>query len=110
MLFRSLSGTAQEAVKSPGATPISEAVLRLKSQLAGSPFNMRILETNDFSAAAIAAASGKPADAKTGLAVRIPLSEWLNKVTTTVAAAARSEKPTPKTEEVKNFSIEGVLK
>ena len=80
----------------------AESVARLKAQLSGSPFNMRMLETNDFVAMAAKAPRPRPA----WRASRS--SDWLNSVTT--AVAARVDRSPPQKEEVKQFRIEGVLR
>lgn len=96
-----LAGTHQQAVKSPTAPPLSNSLALLKSQLAGSPFHVRILEKTNA-----APAGPDPKTAPRAESSRVPLADWLNRVTTAVAARAN---PAPAREEMDHFVIEGVL-
>jgi hypothetical protein len=89
-----LIGTHQSALKFPSAPPMADSVEALKSRLAGSPFYVRVLETNATSQAATE--SLKPG------AARIPVTDWLNRITTRI----RPSKPV----EADHFVIEGILR
>jgi hypothetical protein len=88
------------------APPIAASVEALKAQLAAAPFNMRILETN----APVQAVAASAAPAATP-AARVPLSDWLNKVTTAVAVKVGLEQRNAlRREGADHFVIEGVLR
>jgi hypothetical protein len=97
-----LSGTYQAAGVTPNAPPVADSIEKLKAALAGSPFHMRILETD---------ATGKiigkdKVEAKPG-GLRVPLGEWLKGVTDAVSARLDPKK---RREEIDHFVIEGVMR
>ena len=92
-----LAGTYQQAAVTPTAPPMADSVATLKEQLAGSPFNMRILETDE---------TGQIVKREQPGAGRVPLAEWLNRVGTAVVAKVATKTP----EGSHHFVIEGELR
>ena len=93
-----LAGTYQPAIVTPGAAPVAASIEKLKADLAGSPFHMRIFETD--ATGKIVATEKEPA--KPG-GRRVPFSEWLK-------GLLPEREPTKRQEEIDHFVIEGVVR
>lgn len=92
-----LAGTHQLTPKHPQPPPLSESLATLESRLAGRPFFVQVVDTN----AVGKAESADAAHAKAAFP-RIPVAEWVNRVTSRILP--------PKPVEADHFMIEGVLR
>lgn len=101
-----LAGTYQAASVTPDAPPVAESIETFKSALAGSPFHMRILETN---ASVKLAAAGSPKPNGPLADARVPLAEFLNKNLPGSLAARLDPKRNQRREPIDQFQIEGVV-
>ena len=97
-----LAGTYQAAGVTPNAPPVADSIENLKAALAGSPFHMRILETD---AAGKIIGQEKAAPKPSGL--RVPLGDWLKGVSDAVSAKLEPKK---RREAIDHFVIEGVVR
>lgn len=97
-----LAGTYQPVSVTPNAPPVATSIENLKAALAGSPFHMRILETD---AAGKIVGQDKEQPKPGGLSV--PLGEWLKGVTEAVSVKLDPKKRREKTD---HFVIEGVVR
>jgi hypothetical protein len=97
-----LAGTYQPVSVTPNAPPVATSIENLKAALAGSPFHMRILETD---AAGKIVGQDKEQPKPGGL--RAPFGEWLKGVTEAVSVKLDPKK---RREKIDHFVIEGVVR
>jgi hypothetical protein len=97
-----LVGTYQPATVTPAAAPVADAVETLKAALGGSPFHMRILETNGATKLAGTDAEPPRSGGIGGLS-----SEWIKGV---LDKGLSKPDPRKQRERMDHFVIEGVLK
>ena len=97
-----LVGTFQPVSVTPNAPPVAASIEKLKADLAGSPFHMRLLETN-----AAANVLGTEKEPPTTGGLTGPLADWLKD-----ARDRWLDRRDPKAriEAVDHFVIEGVVK
>jgi hypothetical protein len=97
-----LAGTYQPATVTPAAQPVADSVENLKAALAGSPFHMRILESN-----AVPKLPGADAEPPRSGGIAGLSSEWIKGV---FDKASAKPDPGKRLARMDHFVIEGVLK
>jgi hypothetical protein len=101
-----LAGTYQPATVTPNAPPVANSIESLKNALAGSPFHMRIVETNAAGSIIPGAKEAPKNGAKQG-----PVTDWLKNAAAAVATRLDPKnEPKKRREEIDHFVIEGVVR
>ncbi len=97
-----LTGTFQPVIVTPDAPPVAASIEYFKTALAGSPFHMRILETD-----ATGKNAGKDKEQPKPSGLGAPLGDWLKGVTDAMSAKLDPKK---RREQIDHFVIEGVVR
>jgi hypothetical protein len=97
-----LVGTYQPVSVTPNALPVATSIENLKAALAGSPFHMRILETD-----AAGKIVGQDQEPPKPAGLHAPFGEWLKDAKDAMSAKVEPKK---RVEAIDHFVIEGVMR